>query len=208
MEGLRMCFIFLFSLVLTRTFAHHQYTHSSSLTEPDAQAWNEHERRELWLAFSHCARIYGALYTYLNEPLTIKNSPKLNWEVQWDELTQPVYHSQDYPSTITQTQTESQGCMHTVRLKWRNMTWKHNGALKQLQTTGTVYSCWSRKASSENKKKEIWNCISLSPIKTQQLGFFKWLQTRWWKKNSLTIFVWRDIYDQSKCTIATLTKSN
>lgn len=71
-------------------FLWYLHAHSSSLTEVDAQAWNEHEQRELWLAFSHYAGIYRALYVSEQATDTKEKPIGVVGEPQQEELAQAI----------------------------------------------------------------------------------------------------------------------
>lgn len=89
--------------------------------------------------FSHRAEIYGALYTYPNEPLTIKNGPRSRaggWvnASRRPITTQPITI---HPRLHKQNQRETRAYVSPGHI-WKIMTWKHTGALTQQLETATT----------------------------------------------------------------------
>lgn len=126
MEG--VCFISFFFPSGTYTHIHTSSIHTLVLTHGAGHssmkwtwaAWTLTGIFFFLFFFLHCGRIYGALYTYLNELLTIKNSLKHSREVRREELTQANDQSphNSSPSICYYTNTNRiRGrCMHTIAL--------------------------------------------------------------------------------------------
>lgn len=131
--------------------------------------------------FSRRARIYGALYTYLNELLTIKNSTKHSCGVRPDELTRAIHQSQHTPPQsichYTNTNRRTEGCMHTVN---RTQIEKYDMeagwcTCAAAANRNLALLWWVSGRFLRDRRTGILKYSLLAQTKPQVLSFAKWL---------------------------------